>query len=156
MVKCARYDNRNRIFWGTKKRYTVRRWFFKQKESDSVPKLVISNRKTNNLTNKQKIKGQTKLETESYKRFVKKKEIFRKKFYVWWCYSKTGFTSCWVLSQQTQPRQRLGEGSIYYLQQEGEYRGIVPKHCLRIFISNKFLDDANAGSPGTTLWETLI
>lgn len=33
------------------------------------------------------------------------------------CYPKTGFASQWMLSQGTQPRPRLIEGSIYYLHQ---------------------------------------
>ena len=44
------------------------------------------------------------------------------------CYPKTGFTSWWVLSQQTQPSQRLREGRIYYyLQQVRRTLGIFPK-----------------------------
>ena len=46
--------------------------------------------------------------------------------YYW--YPKTGFASWWVLSQQTQPSQRSGEGRIYYyLQQARRTSGIFPK-----------------------------
>ena len=43
------------------------------------------------------------------------------------CYLKTGFASWWVHSQKTQPRQRVGEGRIYHLQQVRRTSGIFPK-----------------------------
>ena len=43
------------------------------------------------------------------------------------CYRNTGFASWWVSSQKTQPRQRAGEGGIYYLQQVRRTPGIFPK-----------------------------
>lgn len=43
---------------------------------------------------------------------------------------KTVFTSWWVLSQKTQPSQRIGKGRVLPATSEKEYLGYSPKLCL--------------------------